>query len=171
MSIDTSGLFGWCSPDVVESAAPAISKSGDGYLQTVESARDTWQQLGGHYSGDGAAEILAVFSSVMPNAQMLAESAKVASDALMAFASGIRALEVRRHQLMARVEAADRRAAQDQEAQCMADPVSPPYPAATADLLLPAKSAEVHSLSSHQASPLPTSGKMPTTNFSRLIPG
>ena len=176
MSIDTSELIGWCSPDAIESAAPAIGEGGAGYLQSVESASDTWKQLGAHYSGDGAAEILAVFNNVMPNAQMLAESANAANGALMAFADGIRALEIRRDQLMARVEAADRRAAQDLEAQCMADPVSPPLPMATADVLLSgevvALAAEYRALEEDTAATLRSAfrGDDAFLNFATNIP-
>ncbi|WP_404320524.1 WXG100 family type VII secretion target [Arthrobacter luteolus] len=139
MSIDTSMLYGWCSPDAVENAAPTLKKSGEAYLQSVEQAKSTWQQLGSHYSGDGATEILDAFENVMPNARMLEDSAGAVSSALTEFASSIRALESRRSSLIARVEAAEIRAANELAAKCTADQAYTPPPAATADLLLPAE--------------------------------
>ncbi|MFZ3452571.1 hypothetical protein [Arthrobacter sp. 7Tela_A1] len=139
MSIDTSILFGWCSPDAVGNAAPVVKKAGEAYLQSVEQAQNTWQQLRSHYSGDGAAEILAALENVMPNARMLEDSAGAVCSALTEFANSIRALESRRSSLIARVKAAEIRAAVDLVAKCTADQAYTPPPAATADLLLPAE--------------------------------
>ncbi|MCQ1949330.1 MULTISPECIES: hypothetical protein [Arthrobacter] len=139
MSIDTSGLFGWASPDAIEGAAPALGKGGTSYLQSVEDAADTWRQLNAHYEGDGAAEIVDVFRTVTPHAELLEQTAKEAGDTLLAFASGIRWLQIRRDQLMVRVEAADSRAEQE-ATQCLA-PADPLAPSPPVDLLLPAEVA------------------------------
>ncbi|WP_152969831.1 hypothetical protein [Arthrobacter sp. Edens01] len=139
MPIETSSLFGWCSPDAVESAAPAVKRSGDAYLQSVEQTGDTWKQLGPHYAGDGATEMITAYRNVAPNAGLLADTAKVVSRALTEFADGIRFLQIRRTALLERVKAANLRAAQEQESVCRAEPVYTPQPAATADLLLPAE--------------------------------
>lgn len=143
MTIDTSGLFGWCSPVAVGSTAPALKRGGEAYLQGVEQAKSTWQQLGSHYSGDGATETLDAFENVMPNARMLEDSAGVVSSTLTEFANRIRTLEYRRSSLMARVREAEIRAANELAADCTADQDYTPPPAATADLLL---SAEVSAL-------------------------
>ena len=141
MPIETSSLFGWCSPDAVESAAPAVKRGGDAYLQSVEQAGDTWKQLGSHYAGDGSPEVIAAYRNVVPNAGMLADAAQVVSTALTEFADEIRFLQIRRTALLERVEAANMRAAQEQESVCRAEPVYTPQPAVTADLLLPAEVA------------------------------
>ena len=143
MTIDTSGLFGWCSPVAVGSTAPALKRGGEAYLQGVEQAKSTWQQLGSHYSGDSATETLDAFENVMPNARMLEDSAGVVSSTLTEFANRIRTLEYRRSSLMARVREAEIRAANELAADCTADQDYTPPPAATADLLL---SAEVSAL-------------------------
>lgn len=141
MPIETSSLRGWCSPDAVESAAPAVKRGGDAYLQSVERAGDTWKQLGSHYTGDGSAEMISSYRNVLPNAGMLADTAQAVSTALTEFADGIRFLHIRRTALLERVEAANLRAAQEQESVCRAEPAYTPRPAATADLLLPAEVA------------------------------
>lgn len=141
MLIETSSLAGWCSPDAVEGAAPAVKRAGDAYLQSAEQAGDTWKQLGSHYAGDGSAEVIAAYQNVVPNAAMVADTAQVVSTALTEFADGIRFLKIRRTALLERVEAANLRAAQEQESVCPPEPVYTPQPAATADLLLPAEVA------------------------------
>ncbi|MBF4993824.1 hypothetical protein ITX31_06830 [Arthrobacter gandavensis] len=141
MPIETSSLFGWCSPDAVESTAPAVKRGGEAYLHSVERAGDTWKQLGSHYAGDGSGEMIGAYRNTVPNAEMLADTARVVSTALTEFADGIRCLKIRRTALLERVEAANLRAAQEQGSVCRAEPAYTPQPAATADLLLPAEVA------------------------------
>lgn len=108
MSVDTSGLFDWPSPDAVESAAPVIGAGGRAYLSSVEMAAATWVQLNAHYGGDGAEEIQDVFGTVMPHAGLLAQTAEQATGVLIDFAEGIRALVAERDALMLQVHAANR---------------------------------------------------------------
>ena len=138
MTIDTSGLFGWCSPVAVGSAAPAVKRGAEAYLDCVEQAKGTWQQLGSHYSGDGAAEVSAAFENVMPNARMLEDLAGAVSGALIEFANRICTLEARRTSLLTRVREAEARAAHELE-MCAAGSDYDPSPAGTAELLLPAE--------------------------------
>lgn len=137
MTIDTSGLFGWVSPDAVEGAVPAIGKGGTAYLQSVEAAADTWRQLNTHYKGDGAAEIAEVFGTVTPHAELLEQTAREAGQTLLDFAAGIRWLQSRRDQLMPRVHAANSRAEQE-ATQCLA-PADLSTPQPPVDFMLPAE--------------------------------
>lgn len=86
-------------------------------------------------------EVIAAYRNVVPNAGMLADTAQVVSTALTEFADGIRFLQIRRTELLERVEAANMRAAEEQESVCRAEPVYTPQPVAAAGLLLPAEVA------------------------------
>ncbi|MER2136519.1 MAG: hypothetical protein ABS909_01520, partial [Arthrobacter sp.] len=158
MPIETSSLFGWCSPDAVESTAPAVKRGGEAYLHSVERAGDTWKQLGSHYAGNGSAEMIGAYRNAVPNAEMLAETTRAVSTALTEFADGVRFLKIRRAALLERVEAANLRAAQEQESICRPEPAYTPQPAATADLLLPAEVAGL--AAQYRALEEQTSGKL-----------
>lgn len=108
MSVDTSGLFDWPSPDAVESAAPVIGAGGRAYLSSVEMAAATWVQLNAHYRGDGAEEIQDAFGTVLPHAVLLAQTAEQATGVLAEFAEGLRALVAQRDALMVQIDAANR---------------------------------------------------------------
>ena len=105
MSVDTSALYGWPSPDAIDSARTGVRTGGSSYLSSVNSAAATWQQLRGHYSGDGAEEMLQAFAGIVPTAEYLSQMAAQADEALAAFADGIRDLERERTALVAEVHA------------------------------------------------------------------
>lgn len=107
MSVDTSGLFDWPSPDAVAGAAPGIGAGGRAYLRSVERAAATWVQLNAHYRGDGSEEIQDAFGAVLPHAGLLAQSAEQATSVLAEFAEGIRALVAQRDALMVQIDAAN----------------------------------------------------------------
>lgn len=115
MSVDTSGLFGWPSPDAVLTAAPGIGAGGRTYLSSVERAAAVWMQLDAHYRGDGAGEIQEAFGTVLPHAGLLAQTAEQATRVLSDFAEGIRALAVQRDALMVQVDFANRQALESVE--------------------------------------------------------
>ncbi|MCC9192693.1 hypothetical protein LOC59_03360 [Arthrobacter sp. zg-Y916] len=142
MAVDTSGLFGWPSSDSIESAYPSVEAAGEAYLNAVEETGETWKQLGLHYSGDGGDEMVGAFRTVMPHAEMLEETAAGVKDALVGFAAGIRTLEAKRDQLMARIQAASTRASDTPEGLYRSEPNVPfDRPVTGEDLLLPAEIA------------------------------
>ena len=104
MSVDTSGLFDWASPDAVEAAAPGIGTAGQAYLTSVERAAATWMQLDAHYSGDAAPEIHEAFGTVTPYAGLLAQMADQASSVLAQFAVELRELVAQRDALMLHID-------------------------------------------------------------------
>ncbi|MET4058551.1 hypothetical protein ABIB35_000076 [Arthrobacter sp. UYP6] len=115
MSVDTSGLFSWPSPDAVAAAAPGLGSSGQAYCRRVEGAAAVWAQLNADYSGAGAGELQEAFGTVTPHARLLAQTADQASGVLAEFAEGIRALMVQRDALMAEIHSARREAQEGAE--------------------------------------------------------
>lgn len=124
MSVDTSALFDWASPDAVEAAAPGIGAAGQAYLTSVERTAATWRQLDAHYSGDGASEVHEAFGTVTPHAGLLAQMADQASSVLAQFAVEIRELAAQRDALMLHIDSINQEVLESAD-QSVGSPVSP----------------------------------------------
>lgn len=105
MAINTAGLSGWPSPELLNAGAGAINSTGPQLEAAVAGVSAQWNGLQAHYQAPEAETVLGVFSNIVPHGEFVRSASEQAAKALEDFAAGIAVLQGIREVLLADIAA------------------------------------------------------------------